>query len=71
MKARTFRNVVQLAGVICLVLVIGGCKKKVAATPPAPPPAPSAAQPTVTLNAIRVASGDHRGVSEIVFRNVT
>jgi peptidoglycan-associated lipoprotein len=51
MKARTFRNVVQLAGVICLVLVIGGCKKKVAATPPAPPPAPSAAQPTVTLNA--------------------
>jgi peptidoglycan-associated lipoprotein len=44
-------NAVRLAGVIGLALVIGGCHKKVASTPPVPPPAAPPAQPTVTLNA--------------------
>jgi peptidoglycan-associated lipoprotein len=51
MKVRSFRNVVQIAGMLCLVLVIAGCRPKVAATPPAPPPVAPPAQPTVTLNA--------------------
>ena len=51
MKVGSVRNVIRLAGVICLVLVIGGCRKKVASAPPAPPPAAPPAQPTVTLNA--------------------
>jgi peptidoglycan-associated lipoprotein len=46
----TFRKFTLLFGLVALVTVAGGCKKKVAATPPAPPPAP-ALQPTVTLNA--------------------
>jgi peptidoglycan-associated lipoprotein len=46
----TFRKFTLLFGLVALVAVAGGCKKKVAATPPAPPPAP-ALQPTVTLNA--------------------
>jgi len=46
----TLRKLGWLFGLLALILVIGGCKKKVAATPPAPPPAP-ASPPTVTLNA--------------------
>jgi peptidoglycan-associated lipoprotein len=46
----TFRKFTLLFGLVALVAVAGGCKKKVAATPPAPPPAP-ALEPTVTLNA--------------------
>ena len=51
MKLRSFRSMVWLAGLVCLVVVIGGCRKKVTATAPAPPPATPPAQPTVTLNA--------------------
>jgi len=50
MHHSTFRKFTLLFGLVALVAVAGGCKKKVAATPPAPPPAP-ALQPTVTLNA--------------------
>ncbi len=50
MHRSTFRKFTLLFGLVALVAVAGGCKKKVAATPPAPPPAP-ALQPTVTLNA--------------------
>ena len=50
MHHSTFRKFTLLFGLVALVAVVGGCKKKVAATPPAPPPAP-ALQPTVTLNA--------------------
>jgi peptidoglycan-associated lipoprotein len=50
MHHSTFRKLTLLFGLVALVAVAGGCKKKVAATPPAPPPAP-ALQPTVTLNA--------------------
>ena len=50
MQRRTFRKFSLLFGLVALVSVVGGCKKKVASTPPAPPPAP-AVQPTVTLNA--------------------
>jgi peptidoglycan-associated lipoprotein len=46
----TLRKLTMLFGLVALVAIAGGCKKKVAATPPAPPPAP-ALQPTVTLNA--------------------
>jgi peptidoglycan-associated lipoprotein len=50
MHHSTFRKLTLFFGLVALVAVAGGCKKKVAATPPAPPPAP-ALQPTVTLNA--------------------
>src|SRR6202167_3282075 len=50
MHRSSLRKLTLLFGLVALVLFAGGCKKKVAATPPAPPPAP-ALQPTVTLNA--------------------
>jgi len=50
MHHRSFRKFALLFGLVALVITAGGCKKKVAATPPAPPPSP-ALQPTVTLNA--------------------
>jgi peptidoglycan-associated lipoprotein len=50
MQYRTFWKFSFLCSVFVLLVISGGCKKKVSATPPAPPPAP-AAQPTVTLNA--------------------
>jgi peptidoglycan-associated lipoprotein len=50
MHRRSLRTSVILFGLIMLGALVGGCKKKVAATPPAPAPAPAAA-PTVTLNA--------------------
>ncbi len=50
MHRRSFRKFALLFGLVALATIAGGCKKKVAATPPAQPPAP-ALQPTVTLNA--------------------
>jgi peptidoglycan-associated lipoprotein len=50
MQSRSFRKVMLVLGLACLV-VFAGCKKKVATAPPAPPPAAPPAQPTVTLNA--------------------
>jgi peptidoglycan-associated lipoprotein len=50
MQSSSIRKVTLTLGFAALVFA-GGCKKKVAATPPAPAPAPPAAQPTVTLNA--------------------
>jgi peptidoglycan-associated lipoprotein len=50
MHHRSFRKFALLFGLVALAITAGGCKKKVAATPPAPPPSP-ALQPTVTLNA--------------------
>ena len=50
MHHSTFRKFTLLFGLVALVAIAGGCKKKVAATPPAPPPTPTL-QPTVTLNA--------------------
>jgi peptidoglycan-associated lipoprotein len=50
MHHRSFRKFALLFGLVALAVTAGGCKKKVAATPPAPPPSP-ALQPTVTLNA--------------------
>lgn len=49
MQRRTFRRFSLLLGLVALVSVVGGCKKKVTSTPPAAAPAP--VQPTVTLNA--------------------
>ncbi len=50
MQHGTLRKLTLMFGLVALIAVVGGCKKKVAATPPAAPPAP-ALQPTVTLNA--------------------
>jgi peptidoglycan-associated lipoprotein len=50
MQRSSLRKLALLFGLVAVAIVAGGCKKKVAATPPAPPPAP-ALQPTVTLNA--------------------
>ncbi|HXQ25580.1 MAG TPA: peptidoglycan-associated lipoprotein Pal [Candidatus Acidoferrales bacterium] len=50
MQDGSFRKLALVFGLVAIAAVSGGCKKKVAATPPAPPPVP-AAQPTVTLNA--------------------
>jgi peptidoglycan-associated lipoprotein len=50
MHLSSVRKFSLLFGLVALVMIAGGCKKKVAGTPPAPPPAP-ALQPTVTLNA--------------------
>lgn len=51
MQYRAIRKAVLVISAIALVGFVGGCKKKVAATPPATTPAPPAAKPTVTLNA--------------------
>jgi peptidoglycan-associated lipoprotein len=51
MQQGSIRKFALVFGLAALALVAGGCKKKVAATPPAPPPAAPPAQPTVTLNA--------------------
>jgi peptidoglycan-associated lipoprotein len=51
MQSSSFRKLTLLLGLIGLVAFAGGCKKKVATTPPAAAPTPPAAQPTVTLNA--------------------
>jgi peptidoglycan-associated lipoprotein len=50
MRQGTLRKLTLMFGLVALLGAVGGCKKKVAATPPAAPPAP-APQPTVTLNA--------------------
>jgi peptidoglycan-associated lipoprotein len=50
MHRSSLRKLTMLFGLVTLVLIAGGCKKKVAGTPPAAAPAP-ALQPTVTLNA--------------------
>jgi len=50
MQRAAFRTFALLFGLILVGAFVGGCKKKVATTPPAPAPAPPA-QPTVTLNA--------------------
>ena len=55
MRRESIRKLALVFGFIALAVFAGGCKKKVAATPPAPPPAPApappAATPTVTMNA--------------------
>lgn len=48
MQSRSLRKVMLVVGLV--LALAGGCKKKVATTPPAAPPTPPA-QPTVTLNA--------------------
>lgn len=61
MEVSSSRKFTLLLGALALFVFVGGCKKQVATTPPASaPPAPSAAQPTVTLNAApsTVKSGD-------------
>ena len=50
MHPSTHRKLTLLIGLVALAVFAGGCKKKVAATPPAAPPVPTP-QPTVTLNA--------------------
>ncbi|MDR3722249.1 MAG: peptidoglycan-associated lipoprotein Pal [Candidatus Acidoferrales bacterium] len=50
MYPSTHRKLTLLIGLVALAVFAGGCKKKVAATPPAAPPVPTP-QPTVTLNA--------------------
>jgi len=51
MKSGNSRRLAMLVGLIGFLIFVGGCKKKVATQAPATTPAPSAAQPTVTLNA--------------------
>jgi peptidoglycan-associated lipoprotein len=55
MSRDRFRKLALVFGFIALAVFAGGCKKKMAATPPAPPPAPAPApppaKPTVTMNA--------------------
>jgi len=51
MTSGNFRKLALLAGLIAFLVFVGGCKKKVATQAPAATPAPTAAQPTVTLNA--------------------
>jgi peptidoglycan-associated lipoprotein len=61
MEVRGSRKLTLLLGALAVFVFVGGCKKQVATTPPtSAPPAPSAAQPTVTLNAApsTVKSGD-------------
>jgi peptidoglycan-associated lipoprotein len=56
------RRLKFLLGAVALCVLVSGCKKQVASTPPSHAvPAPSAAQPTVTLNASpqMVKSGDN------------
>jgi peptidoglycan-associated lipoprotein len=50
MHQGSHRKFTWIFGLVVLIAFVGGCKKKVAATPPAAPPAPTL-QPTVTLNA--------------------
>jgi peptidoglycan-associated lipoprotein len=50
MNHSAFCKFTLVFGLVALAAVVGGCNKKVAATPPSAPPAP-ALQPTVTLNA--------------------
>jgi peptidoglycan-associated lipoprotein len=50
MHPSTHRKLTLLIGLVALAVFAGGCKKKVAATPPAAAPVPTP-QPTVTLNA--------------------
>ena len=50
MQHGSLRKFTWIFGLVVLIALVGGCKKKVAATPPAATPAP-ALQPTVTLNA--------------------
>ena len=61
MEVSSNRKLALLLGAVAMLVFVGGCKKQVATTPPtSTPPAPSAAQPTVTLNASpnMVKSGD-------------
>jgi peptidoglycan-associated lipoprotein len=61
MEVSSSRKLTLLLGALAVFVFVGGCKKQVATTPPtSAPPAPSAAQPTVTLNAApsMVKSGD-------------
>jgi peptidoglycan-associated lipoprotein len=51
MQQRTVRKFVVFLSLFAFAVLISGCKKQVAATPPAPAPAPPPAQPTVTMNA--------------------
>src|SRR5580698_8170210 len=50
MQHVALRRFTWIFGLVALIVVFGGCKKKVASTPPATAPAPTP-QPTVTLNA--------------------
>src|ERR1700728_1989952 len=50
MQHVALRRFTWIFGLVALIVVFGGCKKKVASTPPAAAPAPTP-QPTVTLNA--------------------
>src|SRR6202451_4228475 len=61
MQDRRIRKLGLFLGVFAFVALAGGCKKQVASRPPAETaPAPTAAQPTVTLNAspTSIKSGD-------------
>src|SRR6202021_667493 len=61
MQYRSIRKLGLFLGVFAFVALAGGCKKQVASPPPhQTAPAPTAAQPTVTLNAspTSVKSGD-------------
>ena len=51
MQHRTFWKFSLLCSFLVLIVVAGGCKKKVSSTPPAPPPRPPSVQPTVTMAA--------------------
>ena len=50
MQHVALRRFTWIFGLVALIVVFGGCKKKVASTPPATAPGPTP-QPTVTLNA--------------------
>jgi peptidoglycan-associated lipoprotein len=50
MQNVALRRFTWIFGFVALIGMVGGCKKKVASTPPATAPAPTP-QPTVTLNA--------------------
>src|SRR6202044_939704 len=50
MQHVALRRFTWIFGLVALIGLVGGCKKKVASTPPAAAPAPTP-QPTVTLNA--------------------
>src|ERR1700693_289886 len=61
MQDSSIRRLGMLLGVVAFMALAGGCKKQVASRPPAQTaPAPTAAQPTVTLNAspTSIKSGD-------------
>lgn len=50
MQQVALRRMTWMVGLVVLIAIVGGCKKKVASAPPASTPAPSPL-PTVTLNA--------------------